>query len=165
MSQRIPLKLKHSKNDQLPHDLSSLRSFLGCAGYYRQFIPHYADIAAPLYKLQQKGVAYNWSHECNVAFETLKRVLTTAPVLAYSKFDTSFIVDTDASNIGLGAVLSQVQDRQEKVIAYAAKTLSKAERNYSTTRKELLAMVWGLEHFEPYLWGKHFTVHFTVQIS
>ena len=101
---------------------------------------------------------YSWSHECNAAFATLKRKLTTTPVLAYPKFDTSFIVDTDASNVGLGAVLSQVQDGQEKVIAYAAKTLSKAERNYSTTRKELLAMVWGLEHFEPYLWGKHFTV-------
>ena len=101
---------------------------------------------------------YNWSHECNAAFETLKRMLTTAPVLAYPKFDTSFIVDTDASNVGPGAVLSRVQDGQEKVIAYATKTLSKAERNYSTTRKELVAMVWGLEHFEPYLWGKHFTV-------
>lgn len=115
--------------------------------YDRQFIRHFADVAAPLYKLEQKCTAYIWNHECDAAFQTLKRNLTTAPVLAYPLFDLPFLVHTDASNVGLGTVLSQVQNGQERVIAYAAKSLSKTERNYSTTRKELLAMVWGLEHF------------------
>ena len=127
--------------------------YVGCAGYYRQFIPQYADIAAPLYKLEQKGTMYLWTEPCEVAFNLLKTKLTTAPILAYPQHETPFILDTDASGVGLGAVLSQVQHGEEKVIAYAAKSLSKAERNYSTTRKELLAMIWGMEHFEPYLWG------------
>ena len=153
-----PEKIKVLKEWPTPGDLPSLRSFLGCAGYYRQFIPRYADIAAPLYKLEQKGTAYKWSKECEEAFKTLKNKLTTAPVLAYPEFGALFILDTDASDVGLGAVLSQVQQGKERVIGFAAKSLSKAERNYSTTRKELLAMVWGMEHFEPYLWGHHFTV-------
>ena len=79
-----------------------------------------------------------------------------APILAFPRLDVPFILDTDASDRGLGAVLSQVQDGKECVIAYAARALSKAERNYSTTRKELLALVWGSEHFETYLYGGRF---------
>ena len=82
--------------------------------------------------------------------------LKSSPILAYPNFDRPFILDTDASDTGLGAVLSQVQNGKELVIAYAAKALSKPQRNYSTTRKELLALIWGMEHFEPYLSGREF---------
>lgn len=151
-----PEKVKALKEFPEPHDLTTLRSFLGCAGYYRQFIPNFADIAPPLYGLERKGANFKWTTECQAAFDTLKRRLTSSPILAYPNFDRPFILDTDASDTGLGAVLSQVQNGKERVIAYAAKALSKSQRNYSTTRKELLALIWGMEHFEPYLLGREF---------
>lgn len=87
---------------------------------------------------------------------SIKRHLTNAPILAFPQLDVPFILDTDACDSGLGAVLSQVQGGKERVIAFAARALTKAERNYSTTRKELLALVWGSEHFETYLYGRRF---------
>ena len=107
-----------------PHDVSTLRSFLGCAGYHRQFVPNFADVASPLYDLERKGVNFKWTIHCQQAFDTLRDCLTSVPVLAYPDFDQLFILDTDASNTGLGAVLSQVQDRKDRVIAYAAKALN-----------------------------------------
>jgi hypothetical protein len=90
------------------------------------------------------------------AFQTLKEALCTAPILAYPQPGQRFIVDTDANNVGIGGVLSQVQDRQERVIAYYSKTLNKAERNYCVTCRELLAIVKTLEHFHKYLYGQGF---------
>lgn len=87
---------------------------------------------------------------------SIKRHLTNAPILAFPQLDVPFILDTDACDSGLGAVLSQVQGGKERVIAFAARALTKAERNYSTTRKELLALVWGSERFETYLYGRRF---------
>ena len=133
-----------------------MRSFLGCAGYYRQYIRDYAKIAEPLYRLGRKGAIFKCNDDCYKAFEILKKKLTTAPILSYPQHDHAFILDTDASVRGISAVLSQRVDGEEKEIAYAARSLSKAERNYSTTRKELLASVWSMEHFSPYLIGKPF---------
>ena len=111
----------------------------------------------PLYTVHlKKGERFRWTAECEEAFRNIKRKLMNAPILAFPQLDVPFILDTDASDSGLGAVLSQVQDGKEHVIAYAARALSKAERNYSTTRKELLALVWGMEHFETYLYGRQF---------
>jgi hypothetical protein len=90
------------------------------------------------------------------AFQTLKGALCAAPVLAYLQPGERFIVDTDASNFGIGGVLSQVQDGQERVVAYYSRTLNKAERNYCETRRELLAIVRTLEHFHKYLYGQEF---------
>ena len=151
-----PEKVKMLKEWPIPHNISSLRSFLGCAGYYRQFVPNYARIAEPLYRLERKGTVFNWNEGCQEAFQILKTRLTTAPILSYPRRDSSFMLDTDASDSRIGAVLSQCQGKDEKVISYAARSLSKAERNYSTTRKELLALVWAMEHFSPYLIGKQF---------
>ena len=131
-----------------------MRSFLGCAGYYRQYIRDYAKIPEPLYRLGRKGAIFKCNDDCHKAFEILKKKLTTAPILSYPRHNLAFILDTDASDSGISAVLSQRVDGEEKEIAYAARSLSKAERNYSTTRKELLALVWSMEHFSPYLIGK-----------
>ena len=139
-----------------PSNISLLRSFLGTAGYYRHFVPKYADLAAPLYRVEQKGKNWEWTQGCHEAFLNIKRQLANAPILAFPRLDTLFILDTDASDSGIGGVLSQLQDGRERVIAYAARGLSKSERNYSTARKELLALVWGAEHFEIYLCGKTF---------
>ena len=94
--------------------------------------------------------------------------MSSAPILAFPQLDVLFILDSDVSDSGLGAVLSQVQCGKERVIAYAARALSKAERNYSTTRKQLLALVWGTEHFETFLYGRRFLVmtdHSALQCS
>ena len=153
-----PEKIRVIKEWPVPADESQLRAFLGTAGYYRQFVPNYAHIASPLHRACQKGDRFRWTAECKEAFLHIKRKLTNAPILAFPQLDVPFILDNDASDSGLGAVLSQVQCGKERVIAYAARALSKAERNYSTTRKELLALVWGTEHFETFLYGRRFLV-------
>jgi hypothetical protein len=152
-----PEKTQVIRDWPIPNNISDLRSFLGCIGYYRQFIRDFAKIAEPLYKLERKGTVYNWNKESDVAFQTLKQKLISAPILAYPRLDLSFTLDTDACDTGIGAVLSQEQEDGERPIAFAARALTKAERNYSTTRKELLALVWGMEHFAPYLVGNMFT--------
>ncbi|KAJ7985934.1 hypothetical protein DPEC_G00345610 [Dallia pectoralis] len=136
-------------------------------GYYRRFIPGFAKIAAPLNQQLQgkagaKATPVQWSLACQSAFEKLKEALQNAPILAYANFDQPFLVYTDASLEGLGAVLSQVQDGKERVIAYASRSLSTTERNdqnYSSFKLELLALNWAItEKFKDYLWGASFTV-------
>ena len=152
-----PDKISCIKSWPIPSKVEELRQFLGIATYYRRFVPEFAHIAAPLHRLTNKGNAYSWTPECNDAFCILKHKLSSAPVLCFPQFEKEFVVDTDASDLGLGAVLSQVIDDEERVVAYASRTLTKAERQYSTTRKEMLALVWALRHFRPYLYGKKFT--------
>ena len=124
-----------------PRNLRDVRSFLGLASYYRKFIPQFSTVAYPLIRLTEKNVHFQWTDECQMAFDKLKTLLTTAPVLAYPRDTGRYIVDTDASMTGIGAVLSQEQDGEERVIAYASKTLSRTQRRYCTTKRELLAVV------------------------
>ena len=137
-----------------PRDIHQLRSFMGLCGYYRRFIAGFADTAAPLHALTGKGVHFSWGPEQETAFVALKEKLTTAPVLGMPENAGQYVLDSDASDVGLGAVLSQVQDGEERVIAYASRTLQKPERNYETTKKELLAVVYGLKQFRQYLLGR-----------
>ncbi|UYV78634.1 K02A2.6-like, partial [Cordylochernes scorpioides] len=139
-----------------PKDLTQLRSFLGLCTYYRRFIPGFSNIARPLHRLTESGRPFVWTPDCRRAMEKLKEMLVAAPILAYPRPGDSFILDTDASNTGIGGVLSQVQEGSERVIAYFSKTLSKPERNYCVTRKELLAIVKSIEHFHHYLYGQEF---------
>ena len=152
-----PEKVSCIKNWPTPSNVEELRQFLGIATYYRRFVHQFAHIAAPLHRLTNKGSNYHWSLECNDAFCILKHKLSSAPILCFPQFEKEFTVDTDASDSGLGAVLSQVIDGEERVVAYASRTLTKSERHYATTRKEMLALVWALKHFRPYLYGKKFT--------
>ncbi|UYV64719.1 K02A2.6-like [Cordylochernes scorpioides] len=130
-----------------PKDKHELRSFLGLCTYYRRFVEGYADIAAPLHRLTEAKSAFHWSQDCENAFVTLKGGLCSSPVLVYPQPGMRFVLDTDASNSGIGAVLSQVQDGEERVIEYYSKILTKPERNYCATRGELLAIVRSVEHF------------------
>ena len=122
-----------------------------------RFIRNFAQIAKPLYHLTERGASFCWSEECQYAFEDLQVKLTTAPVLAYSNFEKPFTLDTDASDFGIRAVLSQ-EDEQgaERVVAYSSRLLSKPERRYCVTRRELLAAVTFTIHFKPYLVGRYF---------
>lgn len=155
----------------IPSTVRQVRAFLGLAGYYRRFVAGFAKIARPLNQLltgvpadkKNETRKIQWSPECQTAFDTLKTVLTQTPVLAYADYSIPFAVYTDASNQGLGAVLSQVQEGRERVIAYASRSLHPTERNdanYSSFKLELLALKWAVtEKFKDYLTGAKFTVY------
>jgi len=142
----------------VPTSVKEVRSFLGLTGYYRKFVKGYAEVAAPLHDLTKKDVAFEWTSKTQLAFDTLKEALTSPPILAMPNDDDEFVLDIDACDRSIGAVLSQIQDGVERVISYAGKTLSKREINYCITRKELLAVVYVLKHFKQYLLGRHFKV-------
>lgn len=152
-----PDKLQRVKEWPTPCSVTEVRSFLGLCSYYRKFVSGFAHIASPLHQLTQKNTKFIWTEECEIALQKLKKSLTTAPILAYPDFNKDFILDTDASDKGIGAVLSQVHEGKERVISYASRTLSKAEQRYSVTRRELLAVVTYIRHFKHYLYGQHFT--------
>ena len=141
-----------------PIDKTQVRSFIGLCSYYRKFIPKFADIARPLHKLTEKNVKFQWTDECQKYFELLKQKLVSAPILASPNFNEPFILHTDASNDAIDAVLSQVIDGKERPIAYASKALSKSERRYCVTRKELLAVVVFIKHFRHFLYGRKFLI-------
>ena len=137
-----PAKIEKVVNWPVPTNKSEVQQFLGLVSYYRRFIRDCAHVAKPLYQLTEHSKPFAWTAECGEAFSTLKKHLSTPPVLVFPDFAREFILDTDASNQGIGAVLSQIQsDGQEQVVAYASRLLSKTERRYSVTRKELLAVV------------------------
>ena len=143
-----------------PNSLKGVRQYLGMCAYYRRFIPCFSGIARPLHNLTRKGADFVWTEECETAFRELKERLTAAPVLAYPCFQKPFILETDASGCGLGAVLSQCQDDGlVHPIAYASRSLCKAESNYGITELETLAVVWALTHFRTYIYGNEVTVY------
>ena len=142
-----------------PQDLKRLRQFLGLSSYYRRFVRGFSKTAQPLNRLTRKGVEFVWTPECQTAFETLKQMLITAPVLAYPSFDREFVLETDASTMGLGAVLAQVQDDGRiHPVAYASRAVSQPEANYGITELETLAVVWAITYFHTYLYGHSVTV-------
>ena len=153
-----PSKIDKVQDWPRPSTVKQVRSFLGLCAYYRRFVKDFGDIAKPLYDLTRKGHKWKWTTECQTAFILLKRHLTTSPILGYVNETDPFILDTDASEFGIGAVLSQVQNGVEKVIAYGSRSLKNAELNYCVTRKEMLALVFFVRHFRHYLAGRPFLV-------
>lgn len=136
---------------------AELRSFLGLVSYYRKYIKDFAKIAKCLHALTSKHGKWEWTSECDKAFQCLKGKLVTAPILGYPDLNGGmFVLDTDATNDSIGAVLSQIQDGKETVIAYASRTLSSAEKNFCVTQKEMLALVYFVKHFKQYLLGREF---------
>ena len=135
-----------------------MKQFLGLVGYYRRFISDFAKISKPLTQLLEKDISFLWGPEQQKAFEILRDKLCSEPLLQYPDFNKPSVVTTDASDFALGAVLSQGQIGRDLPIAYASRTLDKAETNYSTTEKELLAIVFAVKHFRPYLYGHKFTL-------
>lgn len=160
-----PEKVSAVREWKAPKTVRQVRSFLGFVGYYRRFIKDFSKIARPLNHLlagmgRPRGrgsPSIAWDSECETAFRRLKQELLQAPILAYADFNQPFVLYTDASNLGLGAVLAQRQEGVERVIAYASRSLHPAEKNdanYSSFKLELLALKWALsEKFKNYLWG------------
>lgn len=157
-----PQKTETVKNWPTPVSTVEVQQFLGLASYYRRFIHHFADIAKPLHCLTQKDFKFVWTTECQSSFDNLRNALTTAPILAFPNLSPDagkFVLDTDASDAGIGAVLSQLgENGSERVVAYGSRCLNKQERNYCTTRKEMLAVVFFTRQFRHFLLGRHFTV-------
>ena len=135
-----PAKIQCIADWTTPSNAKELKQFLGLASYYRRFVRGFAKIASPLHHLSEKKKAWAWTDECEQAFKLLKHHLISAPILRLTNFSQDFILDVDASEDGLGAVLSQL-DGYEQVVAYASRALTKAEKNHCETRKELLALV------------------------
>ena len=144
-----PQKVKAIKEFPIPNDVTSVRSFLGVTGYYRKFVPNYANISRPLYNLITKSKSFEWTDECNNAFNVLKDKLICSPILSFPNFRLFFILTTDASKQGLSAILSQVNaENKESVICYSSRTLRQNELNYHTTEVECLALVWDLKFID-----------------
>lgn len=142
----------------VPRSVSDVRRFVGVASWYRRFIPNFSSLTAPLTGLLKKTHKWVWSQECEDSFNCIKERLVSAPILNCPNFDFPFIVQTDASGYGIGAVLTQRINENERVISYASRTLNKAERNYTTTERELLAVLFAVEKFRPYLEASKFKV-------
>ena len=140
--------------------MTEVRSWLGFSSYYRKFIKGYAEIAKPLYKLEEKSAKFEWTTQCNDAFNKLKTALITVPVLAYPSVNKdNFVLDCDASNVGIGAVISQTgDDGTERPVAYYSRTLKRPERRYCVTRRELLTVVAAVKEFHHYLYGRKFVI-------
>ena len=126
--------------------------------YYQRFIKDFLTIAKPLHRLTEKNVKFEWDSVCQESFSQLKRALVNTTTLAYPDSNGQFILDTDASKVGLGAVLSQVQDGRERILGYYSKSLTRSERLYCVTKRELLAVLHALKHFITHLYGVPFVV-------
>ena len=154
-----PAKVEAVKNWSTPRSARQVQVFLGTVNYYNRFIKDYSEIARPLFgAANRKYKRFSWTPECQQAFETLRRALISAPIMAFPRREGLFVLDTDASAFAIGAVLSQrqVDDgvERERVIAYSSRTLEGREQRYCTRRRELLAIVHFVKVFKPYLYGQ-----------
>ncbi|XP_041565903.1 LOW QUALITY PROTEIN: uncharacterized protein LOC121467710, partial [Drosophila elegans] len=141
-----------------PANVKELRQYLGVASWYRRFVPDFATLVHPLNALLRKGVKWEWTDDHQQAFEAVKARLVADPTLACPDFTKPFVLQTDASDYGLGAILTQNSDQGERVISYSSRTLNGSEKSYSATEKECLAIVWAIRKLKPYLEGYHFKV-------
>ena len=139
-------------------DVHEVRSALGLFSHYQRFIPHFSEIAKHLIRLTEKDRSFSWGKEQQVAFDHLKEILGQTPILSNPQTEGQFILDTDTISEGIGAVLSQMEDEEEKVIACGSKTLYKVELNYCFTRREVSAVVYFLQQFKLFLLGKKFLI-------
>lgn len=143
----------------VPSNAKQVKQFVATGSYYRRFVKDFAKIAKPLTELTKQGVQFIWNEKCEKAFADIKKALISPNVMGYPSNDAgNFLLDVDASGVGLGAVLSQMQDGRERVIAYASRTLNRAESNYCVTERELLAVVYFVQYFRQYLLGRKFLV-------
>ncbi|XP_053612629.2 uncharacterized protein LOC128676517 [Plodia interpunctella] len=160
-SYRFPEVHKAVTSFPIPNNPKDVKSFLGLVSYYRRFIPDFSKKAKALTNLLKKDVPFKWENQQQRAFDTLKEELTSAPLLIYPDFTKPFILallTCDASNHAVGAVLSQGPVGKDQPIAFASRTLNKSESNYSTTEKELLAIIYGCKTFRPYIYGYKFII-------
>lgn len=153
-----PEKVSAILNIPDPKNVADVRRVLGMAGWYRRFIPNFSTLVAPITNLLRKHTKFEWSETCKSAFEILKQHLVSAPVMSCPDFDRPFVIQTDASDFGLGAVLTQSFPDGERVISFISRSLNASERKFSVTEKECLSVLWSIEKFRQYVEATHFTV-------
>ena len=174
-----PSKTEAVRNWPPPKNIKEVRSFLGFCSYYRRYVKNFANLSEPISQLTRRDCKFLWTDNCQIAFEAIKELLIQAPVLAYPQDEGPFILDCDASDTGIGAVLSQIQgtsqnlskfpprtrtnlekkfNGEEKVISYGSRVLTKEERNYCVTRRELLAVVNFVKQYRHFLLGRKFYI-------
>lgn len=153
-----PDKVRAMLDIPSPKNVCDVRRIVGTFSWYRRFVQDFASIVAPITALMKKSVKFVWTDDCEAAFKLMKERLVTAPVLNCPDYDLPFTIQTDASAFGIGACLTQPCPEGDKVISYLSRSLSKQERNYSTTERECLAVLWAIEKLRPYVEGIPFTV-------
>ena len=153
-----PDNIKKLVDWPVPETVTQVRALLGLGNYYRRFVKGFSQIAQPLTDLTKKGKTFIWDDGCQTAFERLKQALISPDIMAFPSETGQFILDTDASDRAIGAVLSQVHNDEERVIAYGSHVLNRAERNYCVTDRELLAVKHFILHYKHYLLGRKFLV-------
>ena len=152
-------KVRAIKDAPAPKNVTQLRSFFGLINYYAKFLPRLSSTLAPLYKLLQKGVQWKWRADQEKAFIEAKQQLASPKLLAHYNVENYVILSCDASPYGVGAVLSQVVNGEEKPVAFASRSLAPAERNYAQIDREGLAVVFGVKKFHQYVYGRRFTIY------
>lgn len=153
-----PKKIEAVRDFPIPKNVKKVQSFLGMTNYYRRFVRRYSHIAKPLSRLCKKNQPFVWTDLCQRAFDRLKSALIEDVTLAFPDFEQTFYITTDASDYAVGGVLSQGDIPNDRPICFFSKTLNEAQRRYSTTHKELLAMVECVRAFRPYVWGRFFVM-------
>ena len=152
-------KISITRNLMPPTTVKGIRSFLGHAGFYRRFIKDFSKIARPLCRLLEKDTKFYFDESYHNAFEEIKSRHVEAPIMAKPDWNREFEIMCDASDFAMGAVLGQKDEKVFKAIYYASKTFNEAQENYSTTEKEMLAIVFACENFRPYILGSHVVIH------
>ena len=157
-----PAKIRAIVDIEKLSNRDEVKRFLGMMSYYRRFIRGFGTTATCLFELTKPSTEFKWSKETNDAFLLLKKQLVNAPILIYPDFTRDFEIYTDASGVALGAVLVQRKDELLHPVSFASRQLNSAEKNYSTSEREMLAIVWAAKHFNAYIYGRHikfFTDH------
>ena len=152
-------KVSIIRNPMPPTTVRGIRSFLEHARFYRRFIRDFSKIARPLCRLLEKDTKFNFDESCHNSFKEIKSILVEAPNMAKPYWNREFEIMCDASDFAMGAVLGQKAEKVFKTIYYASKTFNEAQENYSTTEKEMLAIVFACEKFRPYIMGSHVIIH------
>lgn len=153
-----PEKVQAVRQAERPHSREELRSFLGLASYLRRFVPNFAEMAGPLNALTSPKVPYRWGAEEQQSFDALREAVSENVLLAAPTDDGEYVLMTDASNRGLGAVLLQMQDGEPVLLEFASHKFTPTEERWATGEQEAYAIVWSIRRFRDYLWPRKFTV-------
>ena len=155
-----PVLLKKIQETERPSTKKQIRSFIGLTSFYRKYIPNFSEVALPLTDLTRKGqpTKVEWGEPQEKAYMTLKALLAKPPILKLPDFSKQFVLRTDASDLGIAAILMQEHDNEMFPVAFASKKLLQRQRNYSTIERECLSIIWAVQKFEAYLWGRDFVI-------
>ena len=153
-----PNKTAVIRSWQFPKNITELRAFMGLAQYYRAYVCSFAELSAPLTQMLRRGEKVEPTEARLKAFELLKKAVISPPILGLSQDEGEYVIEVDASQKLLGAVCSQYQNGTLRVIEFASRRLNRSEENFCVTRREILALVFALRQFRPYVLCRHFRI-------